>query len=138
MAEAVERIYKLYPSSVVRVEGNRVSLKSSKDKDIIKRLLKSHSEEHLSETIRRYLSENPGAYMKMFSTFLHNLPDYGEDIFAVDEKKKDDWPVEGERYRKEEFEGHNDVLYSLDIELIRHVKRGGALTWKDGKFIIAK
>ncbi len=49
-----------------------------------------------------------------------------------------DWLVEGKRYRKEEFEGHENELYSLNIELIRHVKRGGALTWKDGKFIIAK
>ena len=138
LAEAVERIYKLYPSSVVRTEGNRVSLKSPKDKEIIKRLLKSNSEEHLSETIRRYLSENPGAYTKMFSTLLHKLPDYGDDIFSGSTKRDEDWLEEGKLYYESAFAGHEDVLKSLNFELIRHIKRNhGALKWKEGKFIIA-
>jgi len=60
------------------------------------------------------------------------------NLFTAPQPADPDWLVEGKRYRKEEFEGHDNELYSLDIELIRHVKRGGALTWKDGKFIIAK
>lgn len=74
--EAVERLYSLYPSSVVRIEGNRVSIKSKKDKDKLFRLLSVHTEDQLAETIRQYLSEDHGAYIKNFSTFLNNLPDY--------------------------------------------------------------
>ena len=135
-AEAVERIYKLYPSSVVRNDGNRVSLRSTKDKDKIQRLLKSRSEEELTSIIKQYLGENPGAYTKMFSTFLNNLPDYGEQIF---QPQPADWLVEGESYYASAFIGHEEVLNSLGFELIRHVKRNnGALVWKNGKFIIAK
>ena len=137
LAEAVERIYKLYPSSVVRKEGNRVSLRSSKDKDKIRRLLKSHSEEELAGTIRQYLDENPGAYTKMFSTFLEHLPDYGS-IFP-ETSNDEDWLVEGKLYYKSDFSGHEDLLNKQDFELIRHVKRyNGALRWENGKFIIKK
>ena len=83
-ASAVERLYQLYPSSVVRANGSRSSLKSGKDKDKLLRLLTKHSEEELANTIKRYLSENPGAYTKMFSTFLNNLPDYSDDGAVVD------------------------------------------------------
>lgn len=76
---AADRLYALYPSSVVRANGNRVSLKSAKDKEKLERLLRSKTEEELANTIKRYLSENPGAYIKMFSTFLNNLPDYSDD-----------------------------------------------------------
>lgn len=133
---AAERIYKLYPSSVIRKDGNRVSLKSTKDKDKIQRLLKSRSEEELTSIIKQYLGENPGAYTKMFSTFLNNLPDYGEQIF---QPQPADWLVEGESYYASAFIGHEEVLNSLGFELVRHVKRNnGALVWKNGKFIIAK
>ena len=136
LADAVERIYKLYPSSVVRNDGNRVSLRSTKDKDKIQRLLKSRSEEELTSIIKQYLGENPGAYTKMFSTFLNNLPDYGEQIF---QPQPADWLVEGESYYASAFIGHEEVLNSLGFELVRHVKRNnGALVWKNGKFIIAK
>ena len=76
---AADRLYALYPSSVVRANGSRSSLKSGKDKDKLLRLLTKQSEEELANTIKRYLSENPGAYIKMFSTFLNNLPDYSDD-----------------------------------------------------------
>ena len=74
--DAVERLYALYPSSVVRSGGNRVSLKSSKDKSRIATLLKTRTEEEIAGIMQRYLDENPGAYTKMLSTFLNNLPDY--------------------------------------------------------------
>lgn len=77
-SDAVLRLYAMYPASVVRADGNRVSLKSGKDKDKLSRLLDSHTEEELTNTINQYLSENHGAYTKMFSTFLNNLPDYSE------------------------------------------------------------
>lgn len=79
LANAVERLYNLYPASVLRADGNKVSLRSGKDKEKIKRLLATHSEEELTKTIKQYLSENHGAYTKMFATFLNNLPDYGGD-----------------------------------------------------------
>ena len=84
--EAVERLYSLYPSSVVRIDGNRVSIKSKKDKDKLFRLLATHTEEQLATTIKQYLSENHGAYTKNFSTFLNNLPDYD----ATDQKQPAD------------------------------------------------
>lgn len=78
-ASAVARLYSLYPSSAVRSGGSRVSLKSTKDKQKLERLLKTKTEEELANTIKRYLSEKPGAYIKMFATFLNNLPDYSDD-----------------------------------------------------------
>lgn len=78
-ADAAARLYSLYPSSAVRAGGSRVSLKSTKDKQKLERLLKTKTEEELANTIKRYLSEKPGAYIKMFATFLNNLPDYSDD-----------------------------------------------------------
>ncbi len=77
-ANAVERIYALYPASVIRTGGNRSSLKSQKDKQKILSLLAKYTEEQLSDIIRKYIDEDHGAYTKMFSTFLNNLPDYSE------------------------------------------------------------
>lgn len=82
---AADRLYAMYPASVVRADGNRVSLRSGKDKDKLIRLLSTHSEEELSNIIKRYLAENPGAYTKMFSTFLNNLPDYSDDGTVVEQ-----------------------------------------------------
>lgn len=77
---AVDRIYSLYPSSVIRADGNRASLKSRKDKEKISRILGWMPEEKLSGAISRYIAENHGAYTKMLSTFLNNIPDYEEDL----------------------------------------------------------
>lgn len=76
--EAVGRLYALYPSSVTRADGNKVTLKSIKDKEKLVRLLATHSEAELANTIKRYLEGKPGAYIRMFATFLNNLPDYSE------------------------------------------------------------
>lgn len=77
--EAIERLYAMYPASAVRIEGNRVALRSKKDKEKLERLLRHNTEEQLAGTIRQYLDSGPGAYTKMFSTFLNNLPDYGDE-----------------------------------------------------------
>ena len=74
--ERIERLYSLYPSSVVRSDGNRVALKSTRDKAKLARLLERHPEETIAGIINRYVAENRGPYIKMFSTFLNNLPDY--------------------------------------------------------------
>ena len=80
--EAAERLYSLYPSSTWRGD-RKCYIKSSKDKDKLVTLLKTHSEEMLAETIRRYAEEKQGRYLKDFSTFLNNLPDYSEPELAL-------------------------------------------------------
>lgn len=83
LEEAAERLYQLYPASVIRSEGKRASLKSSSDKAKLKRLLATHTEEQLAETIKQYLAEEHGPYTKMFSTLLNNLPDYSDTAESV-------------------------------------------------------
>lgn len=80
--DAAERIYALYPSSTIRTSGNRATLKS-RQKDIpkITSLLKSkqQTEESLTYAIKRYLDEcRDKAYLKMFYTFLNQIPDYSD------------------------------------------------------------
>lgn len=77
-SESVERVYALYPSSTIRPEGNTVTLKSaSVNKKMIERLLKTdYTEEQLSYAINRYVSETNPKYLKVFSTFLNQVPDY--------------------------------------------------------------
>ena len=74
----VNELYDMYPSKCPK---RNVSLgKSFKDKDRIKKLLKTHSYEMLKFTIEREISEKYNkSYMANFSTFLNNLPDYGFD-----------------------------------------------------------
>lgn len=79
--EEVERIYALYPGKAKRPEGNEVALKTaSKDKDKIKKMLESgeYTEESLSNAIKRYIKEANPAYLKLFQSFLNQVPDYGE------------------------------------------------------------
>lgn len=78
--DAVERIYVLYPSATKRPDGNRVALKSAKkNKAKIERMLASgeYTEESLTYAINRYLGETNPEYIKMFETFLNQVPDYG-------------------------------------------------------------
>ena len=74
----IDELYDMYPSKCPK---RNVSLgKSFKDKDRIKKLLKTHSYEMLKFTIEREISEKYNkSYMANFSTFLNNLPDYGFD-----------------------------------------------------------
>lgn len=79
--DAVERIYALYPGNTTRPEGGEVALKSAtKDKDKIKRMLDSgaFTEESLSYAIKRYTEDTKPEYLKLFQTFLNQVPDYGE------------------------------------------------------------
>lgn len=77
--DAIERIYKMYPTK--DIERNISTGKCSKDKSRIKTLLKTHTEERLAYTITRYLRESAAnhSYIKNFSTFLNNLPEYGDE-----------------------------------------------------------
>jgi len=72
----IDEIYNLYPSKCPI--KNSSTGKSLKDKDKIKTLIKSKSKDELISTIEKYILEcsKNKIYMKNFSTFLNNLPDY--------------------------------------------------------------
>lgn len=77
---SIEEIYKAYPTKCQVRKAS--SGKTAKNKDQIKRLLeKGHTKEELLSTIGRYVDDcvRNGTYMKNFSTFLNNLPDYEEE-----------------------------------------------------------
>lgn len=73
----VDRMYKLYPT---RCPVRNTTLgKSHKDKERIKRLLKTYSQEDIERVIRHEVDEKYGkSYMSNFSTFLNNFPDPSE------------------------------------------------------------
>ena len=72
----IDFLYKLYPSSCI--VKNSSTGKSSKDKETLKRLLKEKTVRELELIFERYVREckKDQVYMKNFSTFLNNLPDY--------------------------------------------------------------
>lgn len=77
--DAVERIYALYPASTTRPDGNKVALRSAqKDKPKIERMLTvgGFTEEGLANAIKRYVEGANPTYLKMFQTFLNQVPDY--------------------------------------------------------------
>lgn len=78
MDEAVERIYKLYPTKCP-VKGTSTG-KCSKDKVRIASLLKTRTEASITASIKEYLEDSAkdGRYIKNFSTLLNNLPDVEE------------------------------------------------------------
>lgn len=77
---AVDRIYALYPTKCP--VSQRATGKSSTDKRKIERLLLDRSEEDLTKAIKRYLDDSvkTQSYIKNFSTFLNNVPDYEADL----------------------------------------------------------
>lgn len=70
----VDEMYEIYPT---RCPKRNASLgKSRKDKDRIKKLLKTYSKEQIEQVIRNEVDSNYGVnYMKNFSTFLNNFPE---------------------------------------------------------------
>ena len=115
MDSEVDRLYKLYPSKCL-VSG-RPSGKSKKNKDKIKTRLKEYTFEELEYAIIRYKKEcvENKVYMKNFSTFLNNIPDY-EDT----EKSEDEYTDE-ERYLTIEERQNPD--YSYRQKLVYQRKR---------------
>ena len=72
--EFVEQMYNIYPSKCPL--RNQYLGKSTKDKDRIKKLLKSYSMEQIESVIRKEVEDKYGkSYMQNFSTFLNNFPD---------------------------------------------------------------
>lgn len=139
-SQDVEELYAIYPTKCPK--SGRGTDKGRESKKILVRLLKNHSRQEIESAIRLYLDDcnKTNTFIKNFDSLLHRIErgDISGDLFQPQEQADNSWLVEGKRYRKEEFEGHDNELYLLNIELIKHVKRGGALTWRDGKFIIAK
>lgn len=70
----VDKIYKLYPTTCPM--RNSPLGKSSKDKERIRRLLKSYSMADIERVVRNEVDTKFGkAYMQNFATFLNNFPD---------------------------------------------------------------
>jgi hypothetical protein len=79
LIESIDRIYKTYPT---KCNLRNRYLKTSKNKDKIKTLLKERSEDSLLKLIDEYLSgcKKEKTYLKDFSTFLNNLPDIEDEV----------------------------------------------------------
>lgn len=79
-AEVVDRIYALYPTkSESGNRGIRSTGKCSKDKQRIAALLRTHTPEQIERSIRLYVEETGGRFLKNFSTFLNNMPEYEDE-----------------------------------------------------------
>ena len=84
----IDFLYKLYPTKCV--VKNSSTGKSSKDKLTLKRLLKKNTVGELEKTIKRYTLEckKDQTFMKNFSTFLNNLPDYDTESIEIKEPER--------------------------------------------------
>jgi hypothetical protein len=93
----IEELYALYPTRDGN-NGNRSTGKCSKDKERIKKHLKTKPKDELRRIIELYVADckKSGAYLKNFSTFLNNLPD--PESFSASGKESDerDWYWPGE------------------------------------------
>ena len=79
-AEIIDHLYSLYPGKTDTKEGVRSTGKCSKDKHRLAALLRDHTPEQIERSITKYIEEQGGRYLKNFSTFLNNLPEYEEDL----------------------------------------------------------
>lgn len=96
----VEMIYSLYPTKCPK---RCTSLgKSTKDKDRIRKLLKTYTKEQIEMVVRKEIGDKYGiSYMQNFSTFLNNFPDPSimEDHSKEDSKKEKDLVINGVIYK---------------------------------------
>lgn len=100
IAEAAERLYDRYPTKCF-VSGRSTGKSRKKDLATLSRILKKgeYTEEELTSVIDRYLDDckQHSSYIKNFSTFLNNIPDYGKtdalDIFSspAETSKNTNW-----------------------------------------------
>lgn len=98
--EAAERLYERYPTKCF-VSGRSTGKSRKKDLATLSRLLKKgeYTEEQLASIIDRYISDcrQHSSYIKNFSTFLNNIPDYDNtdalDIFSspAETSKNTNW-----------------------------------------------
>ncbi len=87
--EEVDEVYTAYPARCV-VRGASTG-KSVNNKKKIRTLLKSSTKEELLLIIKKYISDckKDKVYMKNFTTFLNNLPDYDIDTLKSESKALD-------------------------------------------------
>lgn len=78
-AADIERLYRMYPGKTMAGNRPRSTGKCSKDRQRIAGLLKTHTAGQIERSITKYLEETGGRYLKDFSTFLNNLPEYEEE-----------------------------------------------------------
>ena len=88
---AVERCYKLYPIKDVNYE-NRSTGKTVKDKDKIRKIIKTHYPLYKAMKYYLYNCDNNRTYLKNLSVFLNNLPatDLLDDFSIADIKSKEE------------------------------------------------
>ena len=88
--DIVDLVYKSYPSKCPI--NNSSTGKSKKDKEKIKKLLSNILKDDLLFTINTYIAEckSSNRYIKNFSTFLNNLPDYEKpkEVKSIDDGVK--------------------------------------------------
>ncbi len=141
-AEAVDRIYNLYPAMTTRADGTKSSLRTAKkDKDKIERLLSSgeYTEESLSYAIHRYLSETKPEYLKQLQTFLNQIPDYSDNNAELFQEKK--WKMKGARYTLSEMlelapDNHEFLAVPPEIRMALRDKK--EVIWNGERFIVAE
>jgi len=108
--ENIDLIYKSYP--IKCPINNSSTNKSKKDKDKIKKLLSNMSKDDLLLTINIYIAEckKSNRFIKNFSTFLNNLPDY--------EKPKEIKPIsDGIKRYSVRYDGFPEVYNHSDEEI---------------------
>lgn len=94
----VDKMYSIYPATCPK--RNTSTGKSRKDKERIKRLLKTYTREQIEQVIRNEVEANFGVnYMKNFSTFLNNFPDPCSCETKVESKKDKPLILNGIRYQ---------------------------------------
>ena len=96
----VEMIYSLYPTKCPK-RGTSLG-KSTKDKNRIRKLLKTYTKEQIEMVVRKEIGDKYGiSYMQNFSTFLNNFPDptIMEDHSKEHSKKEQDFVYNGVIYK---------------------------------------
>lgn len=96
----VEMIYSLYPTKCPK-RGTSLG-KSTKDKDRIRKLLKTYTKEQIEMVVRKEIGDKYGiSYMQNFSTFLNNFPDPSimDDNSKEHSKKEQDLVINGVIYK---------------------------------------
>lgn len=117
--EFVERMYQMYPSKCP-MRGTSLG-KCSKDKERIRKLLKSYSKEDIEKVFKTEIGNKYGkTYMQNFSTFLNNFPDpkeISEDTAPLQpQKPQQQQPVHRDPNSAEELDEYYKILKQRNIE----------------------
>lgn len=96
--DEIEYLYSLYPSTTESGDrGKRGTGKCAQDKARIANLLRTYTVEQIERSIKEYIRDTGGKFMKNFSTFLNNLPEFEEEDGAINATFVDDEQAEKER-----------------------------------------